>query len=73
MAMADPNGNGRPQWQWQTPMTIAFLVTRGLGLIFGAVIIAAAVLTVLRHREFSHLAPLGLFLALLVLAESAPA
>jgi hypothetical protein len=35
--------------------------------IAGAIIIAAAVFTVLRHREFSHLAPLGLFAALLVL------
>ena len=51
---------------------IAFPVTRGMGLVFGAVIIAAAVLTVLRHREFSHLAPLGLFVALLVLAAAAP-
>ncbi len=48
---------------------IALPVTRGMGLILGAVIIAAAVLTVSRHREFSHLAPLGLFVALLVLAE----
>ncbi len=49
---------------------IALPVTRGAGLILGAVIIAAAVLTVLRHREFSHLAPLGLFAALLVLAQT---
>jgi hypothetical protein len=48
---------------------IALPVTRGVGLIVGAVIIAAAVLTVLRHRELSHLAPLGLFVALLVLVE----
>ena len=48
---------------------IALSVTRGVGLILGAVIITAAVLTVLRHREFSHLAPLGLFVALLVLTE----
>ena len=48
---------------------VAVPVTRGVGLILGAVIIAAAVLTVLRHREFSHLAPLGLFVALLVPAE----
>lgn len=50
---------------------IAFPVTRGVGLILGAAIIAAAVLTVLRHREVSHLAPLGLFVALLVLAAVA--
>ena len=48
---------------------IALPVTRTLGLILGAIIIAAAVLTVLRRREFSHLAPLGLFVTLLALAE----
>lgn len=48
---------------------IALPVTRGVGVILGAVIIAAAVLTVLRHREFAHLAPLGLFAALLAFAE----
>ena len=50
---------------------IALPATRGLGLMLGALVIAAAVLTVLRHREFSHLAPLALFVALLVLAETA--
>ena len=50
---------------------IALPVTRGVGLILGAVIVAAAGLTVLRHREYSHLAPLSLFVALLVLAETA--
>jgi hypothetical protein len=34
--------------------------------------IAAAVLTVLRHRDFSHLVPLGVFVALIALAESLP-
>jgi len=48
---------------------IVLLATRAVSLILGAVIIAAAVLTVLRHREFSHLAPLSLFATLLVLAE----
>ena len=46
-------------------------VTGGLEMA-NAVIIAAAVLTVLRRREFSHLAPLGLFVALLVLIEITP-
>ena len=50
---------------------IALPATRALGLIGGAIIVAAAVLTVLRHREFSHLAPLGLFAALLALAAIA--
>ena len=49
---------------------IALRATRGAGLIPGAVvIIAAAVLTVLCHREFPHIAPLGLFVASLVLTE----
>ena len=47
---------------------IAFSATRAAGLLLGAVTIAAAILTILRHREWSHLAPLGLFAALLVLA-----
>ena len=50
---------------------IALPVTRGMGLILGAVIIAAAVSTILRRRELSHLAQLGFFVALLVLAEMA--
>jgi uncharacterized membrane protein YphA (DoxX/SURF4 family) len=47
---------------------IALPLTAGMGLILGAVIVAAAALTVLRHREFQHLAPLGLFAGLLMLA-----
>ncbi len=71
---------GYPAWwchvtgglEMANAVLIALPATRGVGLILGAVIIAAGVLTVLRHREFSHLAPLGLFAALLVLAEMAP-
>jgi len=70
---------GYPTWwcrvtgelEMANAVLIAPAVTRGVGLILGAVTIAAAVLTVLRHREFSHFAPLGLFVALLVLAEIA--
>ena len=55
-------------------MVVAVLVAlpggREAGLILGAVIVAAAVLTVLRHRDFSHLVPLGVFAALLALAET---
>jgi DoxX-like family len=47
---------------------IALPVSRVAGMTLGAVIIVAAVLTVLRHRDFSHLAPLGIFVALLALA-----
>ncbi len=48
---------------------IALPGSREVGLILGVVIVAAAVLTVLRHREFSHLVPLSVFVALLALAE----
>ena len=46
--------------------------TRGAGLILGAIVIAVATFTVLRHRNFSHLMPLGLFAALLALAAGLP-
>jgi hypothetical protein len=48
---------------------IALPAGREAGLILGAVIVAAAILTVLRHREFSHLAPLGVFAALLAFVQ----
>ncbi|MFD1554705.1 DoxX family protein [Paraburkholderia silviterrae] len=66
---------GYPRW-WHratglleitNAVLIALPATRGLGLILGAVIIAAAALTVLRHRELSHLAPLGVFMVMLAL------
>ena len=44
-------------------------VSREAGLVLGAVIIVAAVSTILRHREFSHLVPLSVFVALLALTE----
>jgi membrane-bound metal-dependent hydrolase YbcI (DUF457 family) len=46
---------------------IAFSLTRIGGLALGAAIIAGAVLTVLRHREFTHLVPLGVFVVLIAL------
>jgi hypothetical protein len=46
--------------------------TLSIWLLVGAIIIVAASLTVLRHREYSHLAPLGLFLALIALAAFPP-
>ena len=49
---------------------IALPAGRGEGLVLGGVIIAAAIVTVLRRREFSHAAPLGAFSALLVLAAT---
>lgn len=67
---------GYPRWwhratgtlEMANAVLIALPITRGLGLIFGAVIISAAVLTVLLHRELSHLAPLSVFLVMLTLA-----
>ena len=49
---------------------IALAVSRIVGLALGAVIIAAAVFTVLRHRDFTHLVPLSVFVALIALAET---
>ncbi|MBR0758604.1 DoxX family protein [Bradyrhizobium jicamae] len=49
---------------------IALPASRMIGLALGAVIIAAAVLTVLRHRDFSHLIPLGVFAALIALVTA---
>lgn len=68
---------GYPQWwgrftgglEMVTAVLVALPGSRGAGLILGAVIVAAAVLTVLRHREFSHLLPLSVFAVLLALAE----
>jgi hypothetical protein len=68
---------GYPPWwcrltgglEMVSAILIAIPISRGAGLILGAVIIAAAVLTVLRRREFSHLAPLSVFAALLAVAE----
>lgn len=50
---------------------VAFRASRQAGLILGAIIIASAILTVVRRRDFSHLAPLGLFAVLLAVAEAA--
>ena len=49
---------------------IALPTGRGVGMVLGAIIIAAAIVTVLRRREFSHTAPLGAFVGLLVLAAT---
>lgn len=67
---------GYPAWwcrvtgglEMVTAFLIALPATRLVGVIFGAVIVLVAVVTVLRHRDLSHLAPLGVFAALLVFA-----
>ena len=50
-------------------LLIAVHVTRVPGLALAAVIMVAAALTVLRFRDFKHLAPIGVFVALIVVAS----
>ena len=67
---------GYPRWwgrftgglEMISAVLLALPLSRIGGLALGAVIIAAAVLTVLRHREFKHLVPLGVFAAVIALA-----
>jgi hypothetical protein len=67
---------GYPHWwniftgglEIMSAVLIALPVSRMVGLTLGAVIIAAAVLTVLRHRDFSHLVPLSVFVAVIAVA-----
>jgi hypothetical protein len=49
-------------------LLIALPVGRDAGLVLGTIIIAAALLAVLRHREYSDFAPPSVFLALIALA-----
>jgi hypothetical protein len=44
---------------------------RAGGLVLAAAAVAAAILTVSRHRDVSHVAPLTLFVALLAMAAPA--
>jgi len=50
-------------WKYRPQFLVAIPATRAVGLVLCAVILAAAALTILRHREFSHLAPIGCFAA----------
>ncbi|QIG97050.1 MULTISPECIES: DoxX family protein [unclassified Bradyrhizobium] len=69
---------GYPRWwslftgglEIMSAVLIALPASRSIGLALGAVIVAAAVMTVLRHRDLSHLAPLGVFGALIALAAT---
>ena len=69
---------GYPRWwgrftgglEMMSAVLIALPGSRIVGLALGAVIIAAAVMTVLRHRDLSHLVPLGVFAALIALVET---
>ena len=70
---------GYPRWwgmftgglEVVTAALIALPASRFVGLALGTAIIAAAVVTVLRHRDFSHLVPLSGFVALIALAATA--
>jgi hypothetical protein len=69
---------GYPPWwgiftgglEISSAVLIAFPVSRIIGMVLAAGIIAAALLTVLRHREYSHLAPLSVFITLIALAAA---
>jgi uncharacterized membrane protein YphA (DoxX/SURF4 family) len=69
---------GYPRWwcrvtgslEVMSAALIALPAGRGIGATLGAIIIAAAIVTVSRRREFSHGAPLGVFAALLGLAAA---
>ena len=69
---------GYPRWWCRvtggleivSAVLIALHAGRGLGMAVGAIIIVFATVTVLRHREFSHTAPLAVFAALLVLVAT---
>jgi hypothetical protein len=71
---------GYPSWwgrftgalEMMSAVLIALPHSRMAGLALGAAIIAAAVLTVLRHRDYTHLAPLGVFAAVIALAGFSP-
>ena len=71
---------GYPRWwgrftgglEMMSAVLIALPAGRIVGLALGAIIIAAAVLTVLRHRELSHLVPLGAFVTVIALAAISP-
>ena len=68
---------GYPSWwgrvtgalEVASAVLIAIPAGREAGLAVGAMIIGAAILTVLRAREFSHLVPLTIFVATLALAD----
>ncbi|MDL2404438.1 DoxX family protein [Rhizobium calliandrae] len=69
---------GYPRWwgiftgglEILSAVLIALPVSRTIGVVLGAIIVAAALLTVLRHREYSHLAPLSVFITLIALAAA---
>jgi hypothetical protein len=69
---------GYPSWwcyvtgalEIATAVLIAVPLSRAFGLIVGGLVIASVAATILRQREFSHLAPLGLFAILIVMVPA---
>jgi hypothetical protein len=67
---------GYPRWwgavagglEILTAALIGLPLTRFVGAALGAIIIAAAFITVLRHRDHAHFAPLSIFVTLISLA-----
>ena len=69
---------GYPRW-WHlcaggleivSAVLLARPASRVAGLLLGGLIIAAAIVTVLRHRDFAHLVPLSVFVALIAFAAA---
>ena len=68
---------GYPRWwcratgllEIATTALVAFPATQTAGLFLGAIIMATAAFPVVRHREFSHLMPIGVFVVGLVAAS----
>ena len=69
---------GYPRWWCRvtggleiiSAVLVALPAGRGAGMALGAIIIAAAIVTVLRRQEFPHAAPLGVFAVLLMLVAT---
>ena len=67
---------GYPRWwgiatgalEISTAALLALPAGRIAGVALGATIIAAAIVTVLRHRDYQHLLPLSVFVSLIALA-----
>jgi hypothetical protein len=67
---------GYPPWwnlltgglEMLSAVLVVLPASRMAGLALAAVIIAAAIVTVVRHCDFSHLTPLGVFAGLIALS-----
>jgi hypothetical protein len=69
---------GYPKWWCRVTGALEIVVaalipipaTHAVGLVLGAAIIGAAMFTVLHHREWTHLAPVGVSAALIALVAA---